>query len=120
MLNNKWKGTSCNMHFGGATHFKLQAKFEIPLFQVHIDTNALVEWLNVLLLISKKIGSENITFTHIKSFSHEKYWWDDCWDRDVRDDSTTYMATPTWVDFINALNEKLYIVGNCEDQYIDG
>ena len=39
-------------HFGGATPFKVQVNFDIPIFDGQIDTNAVDRWLNLLEGIS--------------------------------------------------------------------
>jgi hypothetical protein len=39
---------STRSHFGGATPFKVQFNFDIPLFKFHIDVDALDKWLNLL------------------------------------------------------------------------
>jgi hypothetical protein len=35
-------------HFGGTTPFKVQVNFDIPLFKVQIDVDALEKWLSLL------------------------------------------------------------------------
>lgn len=53
-------GTSTsNSHFGGSTPFKVQVKFDIPIFESQIDVDALDKWLNFS-------SRENITFVFSK------------------------------------------------------
>lgn len=40
--------SSSNNHFGGATPFKTQLNFDIPLFEGQTNTNSLDKWLNLL------------------------------------------------------------------------
>ena len=35
-------------HFGGATPFKVQVNFDIPVFEGQIDADALEKWVNLL------------------------------------------------------------------------
>lgn len=37
-----------NSHFGGATPFKVQVSFEIPIFEGQKDANIVDRWLNML------------------------------------------------------------------------
>jgi hypothetical protein len=43
---------STNNHFEGATPLKVQVKFDIPLFEGHIDADGLEKWLSLLRVIS--------------------------------------------------------------------
>jgi hypothetical protein len=40
--------SSSNDHFGGTSPFKVQVNFDIPIFEVQIDGDALEKWLNLL------------------------------------------------------------------------
>jgi hypothetical protein len=42
------KASSTSNHFRGATPFKVQVNFDIPLFEGQIDADALEKWLNML------------------------------------------------------------------------
>ena len=66
---------STSSHFGGATPFKVQVKFGIPLFEGKIDAYALGKWLSLLegyFSVQKKFDSEKITFALLKSLPHVK------------------------------------------------
>jgi hypothetical protein len=66
-----------NTHFRGVIPFKLQVKFDIPLFEGQIGIDALEKWLSLLedyFSIQKKINGEKITFAHLKAFPHVRYW----------------------------------------------
>ena len=70
---------STSSHFAGVTPFKVQVKYNIPLFEGKIDADALEKWLSLLegyFSIQKKFDSEKITFALLKSLPHVKYWWD--------------------------------------------
>jgi hypothetical protein len=60
---------STNNHFKGETPFKVQVKFDIPLFQGQIEINALEKWLSLLegyFSIQNISNSEKITFMLLK------------------------------------------------------
>jgi hypothetical protein len=66
-------------HFRGATPFKVQFNFDIPLFEGQIDVDALEKWMNLLegyYSVKKNFDIENITFALLKSLPHVKYWWE--------------------------------------------
>ena len=40
--------SASNSHSGGATHVKVQVKFDIPIFDGRIDVDVVDRWLNLL------------------------------------------------------------------------
>jgi hypothetical protein len=57
------------------TPFKVQEKFDIPLFEGLIDADAIDEWLNLLegyFLVHNFSDRENITFALLKVIPHVK------------------------------------------------
>jgi hypothetical protein len=73
------KASLTRNRFGGATPFKVQVNFYIPLFEGQIDADALEKWFNMLegyYSIQKKIDSENITFALLKSLPRVIFWWE--------------------------------------------
>jgi hypothetical protein len=67
------------IHFRGATPFKVQVNFDIPLFEGDIDANSLERWLNLLegyYSVQKNSDGENITFILLKSIPHVRAWWE--------------------------------------------
>ena len=71
--------SSSNNHFGGTSTFKVQVKFDIPVFEGKIDAKALDKWLNLLegyLSVHNFFNREKITFTLLKSLAHVKNWWE--------------------------------------------
>ena len=70
---------SMNIHFGDATPFKVQVKFDIPLFEGNIDVDVVDKFLNVLevyFYVHNFSNRENITFALLKEVPHVKNWWD--------------------------------------------
>ena len=117
----KTEAYSTSNHFGSATPFKVQVNFDIPLFEGHIDANALEKWLNMLegyYSVQKKFDSENITSALLKSLPHVKSWWEGYWERYIADESTLFRREPTWAAFVDSLKEEFYPIGNYEDQYM--
>jgi hypothetical protein len=73
------EASSTSSHFRGATPFKVQVNFDIPLFEGQIDADALENWLNMLegyYSIKKISDSEKITFALLKSIPHVRSWWE--------------------------------------------
>ena len=61
--------TSCS-HSRGATPFKVQVNFDIPIFEGKIDVDVVDKWLNLLegyFSIHDFSSRENITFSLLKS-----------------------------------------------------
>jgi hypothetical protein len=68
---------STSNHFIGATPFKVQVNFDIPLFEGEINADALEKWLNMLegyYSVQKNFNSENITFVLLKSLPRVRAW----------------------------------------------
>jgi hypothetical protein len=62
----------------GVTPFKIQTKFDIPIFEGRIDENFVDKWLNLLewyFFVHNFTIKENITFV-LKIVPHVKYWWE--------------------------------------------
>jgi hypothetical protein len=67
--------TSCSN--GGATPFKVQINFDIPIFEGHIDADVVDKWLNFLegyFYFRNFLNREKITFSLLKFVPHVKYW----------------------------------------------
>ena len=70
--------STSNSHSRGATPFKVQVKFEIPVFEGQIYVNAIDRWLNLLegyLSVHDFSDQENIIFALLKAAPHVKDWW---------------------------------------------
>jgi hypothetical protein len=64
---------------GGATPFKVQINFDIPIFEGQIDADAVDKWLNLLegyFSIHNFSNREKITFALLKAIPHVKDWWE--------------------------------------------
>jgi hypothetical protein len=64
-----------NSHSGGATPFKVQINFDIPIFEGQIDANGIDRWLNFLegyFLVHEFSDGEMIIFALLKSAPHVK------------------------------------------------
>jgi hypothetical protein len=88
-------------------------------FQQQCDT--LEKWLSLLegyFSVQNFSNSEKITFTLLKDLPHVRYWWETYCEKHVGDESAIFGPEPTWVDFVDALKEKYYPVGNYDDQYM--
>ena len=75
--------------FRGATPFKVQVNFDIPLSEGKIDSNALEKWLILLegyFFVQNFSNIEKITFALLKSLPHVKYWWDGYCERHEKDE----------------------------------
>jgi hypothetical protein len=62
---------------GGATHFKVHINFDIPIFEGHIEADAVDKWLNLLegyFSVHNFSNRENITFALLKAIPHVKDW----------------------------------------------
>ena len=85
--------SSMSSRFGDATPLKAQVNFDIPLFEVHIDADALDNWLNVL----ERYFSDRkmITFSFLKVVSHAQNWWGTYWEKKSSEDSKMFETNPT-------------------------
>jgi hypothetical protein len=64
---------------GGTAPFKVQIKFNIPIFEGRIDTNVVDKWLNLLegyFFVHNFLNREKITFALLKVVPHVKDRWE--------------------------------------------
>ena len=64
---------------GGATPFKVQINFNIPVFEGQIDIDVVDKWLNLLegySSVHNFSNREKITFLLLKAVPHFKDWWE--------------------------------------------
>jgi hypothetical protein len=64
---------------GGATPFKVQINFNIPIFEGQIDVDDSDKWLNLLegyFFVHNFSNREKITFALLKVVPHVKDWWE--------------------------------------------
>jgi hypothetical protein len=95
--------SSSSDHFRGTSPFKVQVNFDIPVFEVQIDGDALKKWLNMLegyFSIHNFFDMEKITFTLLKALPHVKHWWENCWEKSSIKESGIYGTDPTRFFFL--------------------
>ena len=83
---------------GGATPFKVQIKFDIPIFEGQIDTDVVDKWLNLLegyFSIHNFSNRENITFVLLKVVPHVKNWWETFCEKKEIEEPSLFTATAT-------------------------
>ena len=64
---------------GGASPFKVQINFYIPIFECHIDADAIENWLDLqkgYFFVHNFSNREKITFALLKVVPHVKDWWE--------------------------------------------
>ena len=113
--------SASNSHFGGATPFKVQVNFDIPIFEGQINVDAIDRWLNLLegyFSVHDFSNRENNTFSLLKASPHVKDWWETyCEQKDERKPSLLSIFL-TWSYFQDAIKEQYYPMGSYEDKYI--
>jgi hypothetical protein len=112
--------TSSN-HSGGATPFKVQVNFNIPIFEGQIDAYVIYRWLNLLegyFSVHDFFDRERISFSLIKSTPHVKDWWETYWEQQSEGEPSLFSVTPTWNSFRDTITEQYYLVGSYEEKYI--
>jgi hypothetical protein len=68
--------SASNSHSGGATPFKVQVNFDIPIFDGQIDADNIYRWLNLFkayLSVHDFFDREKIIFAQLKVTTHVKY-----------------------------------------------
>jgi hypothetical protein len=82
----------------GTTPFKVQIKFDIPIFEGQIDTNAIDKWLNLLegyFSVHNFSNKENITFALLKFIPHVKYWWENFCEKKETKETSLFIVVAT-------------------------
>jgi hypothetical protein len=105
---------------GGVTHFKVQINFDIPIFEGHIDTDAINKWLNLLegyFSIHNFSNREKITFALLKVVPHVKDWWETFCEKKEIEELSLFTVVITWESFRDVIKEQYYPVGSYDDLY---
>jgi hypothetical protein len=94
----RWLPTSNTSSLsGGATPFKVQINFNIPIFEGQIDADVVDKWLNLLegyFYVHKFSNRENITFALLKVVPRVKYWWETfCEQKETKEPSLFTVTT---------------------------
>ena len=113
--------SSSNNHSWGATYFKVQANFDIPIFECQIDADIVDRWLKLLEVyfsIHDFSNQENITFALLKVAPHVEGWWETYYEQKDKRESSLFSFTPTWNFFRDAIKEQYYPVESYGDKNI--
>jgi len=105
---------------GGVASFKVQIKFDIPIFKVQMDLDVVDKWLNMLegyFSIHNFSSREKITFSLLKAIPHVKYWWDTFSEKKEIEEPSLFTVTLAWESFKDAIKEQYYHVGSYDDLY---
>jgi hypothetical protein len=107
---------------GGATPFKLQINFDIPIFQGQIDADVVDKWLNLLegyFFVHNFSNKENITFVLLKAIPHVKDWWETFCEKKEIEETSLFSVTTTWESLRDAIKEQYYHVVSYDDLYTE-
>jgi hypothetical protein len=113
--------SASNNHSGGATPFKVQVNFDIPIFDSQIDADAVDRWLNLLegyFSVHDFSDWEKIIFSLLKAAPHVKDWWETYYEKKDEEEPSLFLVVPTWNSFQDTIKEQYYPVGSYEDKYI--
>jgi hypothetical protein len=84
---------------GGADPFKVQINFDIPIFEGHIDTDVVENWLNLLegyFAVHNFSNREKITFALLKAIPHVKDRWETFCEQKETEETSLFSVTTTW------------------------
>ena len=103
-------GTSAsNSHSGGATPFKVQVNFDIPIFEGKIDLDTVDRWLNILegyFSFHDFSDREKIIFALLKANPHVKDSSEIYCEKKDEGEPSLFSAVPTWNYFWDTFKEK--------------
>jgi hypothetical protein len=105
---------------GGATPFKVQINFNIPIFEGQIDANVVYKWLNLLegyFSVHNFSNRETITIALLKVFPHIKHWWETFSEKKETEEPSLFTITTTWDSFKDVIKEQYYPAGSYDDLY---
>ena len=103
-------GTSASSsHSGGATPFKVQVNFDIPIFEGQIDADAIYRWLNLLewyFSVHDFFDRKKIIFALHKATPHVKDWWETYCEKKDDTKPSLFSGVPTWNYFQDTIKEQ--------------
>jgi hypothetical protein len=105
---------------GGAAPFKVQIKFDIPIFEGQIGVDVVDKWLNLLegyFSVHNFSNREKITFALLKAVPHVKYWWETFCEQKETEENSLVSVMATWESFRDAVKEQYYPVRSYDDLY---
>jgi hypothetical protein len=94
--------STSNSHSRGATPFKVQVNFDIPIFEVQIDADAIDRWLNLLEVyfsVHDFSNQEKLIFALLKVTPHVKDWWETYSKQQGEGEPSLFSVAPTWNSF---------------------
>ena len=94
--------STSNNHSGGATPFKVQVNFDIPIFYGRIDAYTVDKWFNLLegsFSVHDFSDQEKITFSLLKANPHVKDWWETYYERKDEEEPSLFSVVPTCISF---------------------
>jgi hypothetical protein len=100
--------------------FKVKINFDIPIFEVHIDEDAVEKWLSLLegyFSVHNFSNRENITFVLLKVIPHVKDWWESFYEKKEIEEPSLSIVGVTWESFRDAIIEQYYPVESYENLY---
>jgi hypothetical protein len=104
----------------GATPFKVQINFDIPIFEGQIDADFVDKWLNLLegyFFVHNFSNREKITFALLKAIPHVKDWWETFCEQKETEEPSLFTVTATSDSFRGAIKEQYYPFGSYDDLY---
>jgi hypothetical protein len=105
---------------GGAAPFKLQINFDIPIFEIQIDTDVVDKCLNLLegyFFVHNFSNREKITFALLKVVPRVKDWWETFYEQKETEEPSLFIVTTTWESFRDAIKEQYYPVRSYDGLY---
>jgi hypothetical protein len=96
---------------GGATPFKVQINFDIPIFEGQRDAYVVDKWLNLLewyFSVHNFSNREKITFALLKVVPHVKYWWETIYEKNKTEEPSLFIVMATWESFRYVIKEQYY------------
>ena len=85
-------------HSRGATPFKVQVKFDIPIFEGQIYADVVDRWLNLLegyFSVHDFSDEEKIIFALLKAAPHVNRWWETHCEKKDETKPSLFLAIPT-------------------------
>ena len=90
--------SASSSHSGGATPFKVQVNFDIPIFEGQIDADAVDRWLNLLegyFSVHDFSHREKIIFALLKANPHVKDSWETHCENKDQKETSVFSVVPT-------------------------
>ena len=91
--------SASSSHSGVATPFKVQEKFDIPIFEGKIYVDVVDRWLNLLegyFSVNDFFDWEKIIFSLLKATPNVKDWWETYFEKKDEGEPSLFSVVPTW------------------------